>query len=238
MEKLNVKLSEDLAYWIGVAQSDGAITRYIAGKEKREEITFGVCEKSLPMLEKFKDLSLSLFNRRSGIWKTKGKNEWRLHIGVKRLNNIFKELDITVSPLFIPPKWAIKNSKYFGAYLAGLVDGDGDIRIKRLKGSPQCIIRISTGVRQDTLENLIERNLKFGVCQNERFRSRRFVKSFGRFIKESKWIEIEFCITSKNYKFISDFIIPHINLIYKKQKIINYINMRWAGFEPTLRTAC
>lgn len=234
MENLEIKPSEELAYWVGVVQSDGCLTRYVKTDKIPSEITLGVCEKSLPMLKKFQEISFNIFKRHSKIWKTKGLDEWRFHIGVKRLLLIFQRLNINFD-LFIPPNWCLNEPKFFGAYLSGLIDGDGDIRIKRPK-SPQCVIRITSGDWQNFLEENIQRFLNCGVSQTE-INRKRFDNSFNRFV-ESNYKELEFCVTPKNFGFILNFLVPYIQLDYKKEKILSYIKMRWAGFEPALRTAC
>ncbi len=67
--ELKVEPSEDLAYWIGVVQSDGCFYKYIErGRRKhRYLISLDVSKKSVPMLIKFVKLSEDLFKRKVSI---------------------------------------------------------------------------------------------------------------------------------------------------------------------------
>ncbi len=224
-QKLKVELSEELSYWIGVSQSDGCLTRYTKRDKIRSELGIAVCSKSLPMLERFRDISFKIFGRHSYIWETKGRDEWRFHIGVKELLPLFKKLGIILSPLFIPPVWVVTEPKYFGAYLAGLVDGDGDIRIKRSE-YPQCRIRLCSGLFQDILQKQIEFTLKSKVSQYKRHRTK-FFESFGRVISGS-WVEIEFGITRGSYQFIQKYVVPYMTLPHKKERVSTFITKNYA----------
>lgn len=232
IDNLETRPSEGLAYWIGVAQSDGCLTQYIVNRgryksreESRIEMSIGVCSKSLPMLNKFRDLSGTLFNRQCQIWKTKRKDEWKFHMGAKSLLTLFRKLDIDLtSNTFIPPFWVTQKSKYFGAYLAGLIDGDGDVCVKRPK-YPQCAISISSGSFQDILAQKITQILSCSVYQTKQHK-RCFSKKLGRFI-EGTGYKLVFYASRKNNEFISSFVIPHLQLLHKKKTIDNFINTRY-----------
>lgn len=217
--------SEELAYWIGAAQSDGCLSRSLTKGRAQYKLEFGVCSKSLPMLERFRDVS-RIFKTKARIWKDERRPDvWRYCIGVKELIPLFRELGIILSPVFIPPFWSMGKEQFFGAYLAGVIDGDGDVRIKR-KQYPQCLIRISTGIWQDILQKQIETTLKVQVRQSKRHINK-FSKSFGKIIQGS-WIEVEFGVTRKSHQFILDYVVPHIQLAYKKEKLSTFISKKYA----------
>ena len=221
-QDLEIEPSEDLAYWVGVAQSDGCLTRYTKKDDVRSQLIIGVCQKSLPMLERFREISRKLLDRDSKIWRI--RKERIFHIGIKSLLEKFRESGIILSPLFIPPIWTIGKPRYFGAYLAGLIDGDGDIRIKRPK-YPQCQIRICTGIWQEILQKQL---VAIGLSTSQYKRHQeKFVKSLGRIIKGS-WIELEFGVTKKSRIFIQDYVVPQITLIYKKEKLLSFIEKKYA----------
>ena len=203
------------AYWVGVAQSDGYFKEYYDKKRKQTSfiISLKVGKKSLPMLKNFIEISKKYLNRESAIFKNK-MEVWECHIGVKKLLNLFKSLDIKFSDPPIPPNWIIKDSNLFGSYLAGLIDGDGDVRIKRPK-HPQCVIRISSYKPQFELAEKIRKMLKCKVSISKRI----------KFIRH-KWYSLEFYVSKKNYAFIQKFVIPFIKLSYKADKIQNFINSK------------
>ena len=232
MEKeLKVVPSEELSYWIGVAQSDGCLTSYLVKRDKfiekkeiRVELSLDVCYKSLPMLKKFRDLSKTIFGRDSQIWKT-AREYWKFHIAVKSLLPLFKGLDIVLSSkFFIPPYWVVQEPKYFGAYLAGLIDGDGDIAVKRPK-YPQCAVTISSGAFQDILAESITKILGCGVHQ-AKYHKISLIKSSDHTI-EGTWYRLAFYVSSKTTRFILDFVLPYIQLTYKKKIICDFIVKRY-----------
>jgi len=165
------------------------------------------------MLKRFIEISKKYLNRESAIFKDEIA-VWECHIGVKKLLNLFKSLDIKFSDPPIPPYWLIKNSNLFGAYLAGLIDGDGDVRIKRQK-YPQCVIRISSHKPQFELAEEIRKILKCKVSVSKRT----------KFIRK-KWYTLEFYVSKKNYSFVQRFVIPFIELFYKADKLLNFINSK------------
>ncbi|MBI4009935.1 MAG: hypothetical protein HY361_01950 [Candidatus Aenigmarchaeota archaeon] len=224
-EEVKIEPSEKLAYWVGVAQSDGSFRTYWEKDRKSAKYLISLCvaEKSFPMLLKFTELSKMLFKRKSGIWKESKRERWIMHIGVTRLLETFKTLDIDFKDPPRPPFWTIKTPKSFGAYLAGLIDGDGSVCIKRPK-YPQCIIKIGSGSEQKELSSAIRKLLKCSISITS-YKAKKEIVS-GRF-SDCKWTVLEFLVSSKTYKFLKDFTLPHMQLIYKKRKIEDYISSRW-----------
>lgn len=217
-------ISKELAYWVGVAQSDGHFKKY---KEKRKgklidraKMVLGIKEKSLPMLEKFRKLSQTIF-KTSGHRYIDKRNTIIYEIRVKKFLEKFKELEIDFSDPPKPPKWCLKNQKLFGAYLAGIIDGDGDVRIGRKK-YPFCAVRITSGKEQKELRTNIKEILNCGC--NHNFRQQKSIIE-GRKI-EGSWHIVEFYISSKNYKFAEEHLLPEISIPHKRERIVNFIESR------------
>jgi len=221
---MKIEASEELAYWMGVVQSDGCFS--IINRKYRKEsgygISLGVGKKSLPMLYKFKELCKILFNRDSKINKSKNRESWNFKIGVKRLLPQFENLDISFKDPPKPPNLCINNPELFGAYLAGIIDGDGSIRIKRKK-YPQCMIKITSGKSQNELAEFIRRFLTCAVSitffEEERILNERVI--------HGKWYELEFLTSSKNYKFIKMHVLPNLTIPHKKERLKEYIMERF-----------
>lgn len=218
-----IKRSEELAYWIGIVQSDGYFEKYTdkTGR-KYVNIRMQVSKKSLSMLIKFQKLSKKIFSRSPSIFKLKKRDQiFICHIGVKTLLEVFKNLDIRFEDPPKPPFWVIKNFNFFGAYLAGLIDGDGDVRIKRKK-YPQCAIRIWSGHEQVELSRIIRNffNCYVGLILQEKISLLDGRKIYGR------GYAIEFYVSSKNYDFVEKFIIPNLALEYKRKKILSFLKQR------------
>ena len=221
--KIKIEPSEDLAYWVGAMQTDGSFWKYYR-KEKRHfefRLAMGVATKSLPMLQRVVELSAKIFKRYGKAYKRDKEDQWDYYIQVKQLLFIFDELDIKFGDPPKPPIWCLEKLELFGAYLAGVIDGDGCIVIKRPK-YPQCVIRITSGSKQTILADAIKQILKCSVFQKG-FYQKKFVKSWGRIV-EGEWCILEFCVSKKTAEFISDFVIPHLQLIYKKEKLEDFID--------------
>lgn len=214
--------SDQLAYWVGVAQSDGTLQKYIDSKGKIcWNLYIQVAHLSLPMLYKFQIISSNLFTCNSKIFKLKTRDIWEYHIGVKRLLHTFKILDIKFGDPPKPPKWCLDNSQFFGAYLSGLIDGDGDIRIKRKK-YPQCAIRITSKSKQKILKNYIENILRCSANITKKYDKRYFKKE--KRIITGKSFSLEFLVSFKNIQFIKNFILSHLTVVHKKEKLKYFIN--------------
>lgn len=216
---------ENLAYWTGVVQSDGSLRNYFEKDRRvlRHLISFTVSKKSLPMLEKFRLLSNVIFERNARIFKLKSCEFWTYNIRVSKLLEEFKRLDISFGgdpPR--PPFWSLSKESSFGAYLAGLIDGDGDIRVKR-KRYPQCVIRITSSSKQTNLKNSVSKILNCRASITFRKREKE--------IENRKFIgseySLEFYVSKKNYKFIRENIVPHMALDYKRDKLLNFIESKW-----------
>ncbi len=223
MEEIKLEPSEELAYWIGAVQTDGCLReKYDKNRDyTRVRIEFGICDKSLPMVEKVRQISSKILSRSGTLFKTK-RGYWYYELSVKQLIHTFRRLDIKFGDPPTPPKWTLEKPEFFGAYLAGVIDGDGDVRTRRPK-YPQCAIRISSGSRQVDLQEALRRIL--GCSASISFdKGESFLK--GRKIIGSAYI-LEFCVSSKTFELIKDFVLPHITLIHKREKILQFIHSRF-----------
>lgn len=220
---MTITPSEELAYWVGVAQSDGCFRRYVVKPTGRVRyfVSLRVRAKSMPMLRRFQEISNEIFNRNVGIFKERKTPTWMFALSVNAFTDVFKSLGIRFGDPPVPPAWTLKDASLFGAYLAGVIDGDGDVRVKRNR-YPQCEIRISSGSRQSILSECIRRMLGCSACITYRERDNEIE---GRKIHGHVY-SLEFYISSKNYKFIKENVVPHIRITYKKGKIENYISSK------------
>jgi hypothetical protein len=219
-----IEPSEKLGYWVGVAQSDGCLRRYL---EKRRNVTrfivsLEVAKLSLPMIYKFQEISNEVFNRSVSVFKENRRDVWVFNIRVNSLMKTFQYLELKFGDPPTPPKWSITTTVLFGSYMAGLIDGDGDVRIKRKK-YPQCVVRISSGGRQGDLSAAITKTMNCSVSITSTKRD----KEIGGRKFRGLTYSLEFYVSSKNYEFIKDFILPFITIKYKKEKLKSYIESKW-----------
>ena len=218
--------NEDFAYWVGVAQTDGYFKRQFVKSIRRERffIVLGVGPKSLPMQNKFKEISQKLLGRGGSTCVMKRKEGFTIHeykFGCKNLIDLFNKFKINFSSVLIPPPFVLNNDSLFGAYIAGVIDGDGDITIRR-KQYPQCYIRITGSCEPTDLIQTIKSRFNCGVYTEHREKksqiaSRRIVGHFQI---------TEFIISPKNYDLIAKYVLKHISLPHKRDKIIEYYKIR------------
>jgi len=216
----NLKTPET-AYWIGVLQSDGKrVCYHVRKKDKRYlrwEIALEVGPKSLPMLERFVQIFESKFSRKLKIHRL-SRGGYKIGTSVKRLIETFEKLGVYFHETSIPP-WILKDPESFGAYLAGEIDGDGDIRVKgKRRPMPQCVIRISNGNPQRELKIAIEKHLK---CKT--LITKRVVKNVyeGRII-EGTCYYLEFLVSKKNIDFAKQYLLPNLVIPHKRLKLEKY----------------
>jgi len=220
---LEIRPSEDLAYWVGVVQSDGCFRTQTVKRtgRKRKLISLNVGIKSLCMSDEFRRISETVFNRKIGVFKEKNRDVWSCVLSVNSLVSSLDDSGIVFGDPPTPPLWSLQERSLFGSYLAGIIDGDGDVRIKR-KSYPQCAIRITNGSTQIALSDSIRKIL--GCSVNLYYREKRS-EIDGRKIFGHENI-LEFYVSSKNMDFLRKFVTPHIRIKYKKGKIENYINSK------------
>tara|TARA_Y100000310_G_C20682751_1_gene816985 strand:- start:684 stop:1247 length:564 start_codon:yes stop_codon:yes gene_type:complete len=177
----------------------------------------GVSEKSIEMLERFKMLSKQLFNRNTKIFKNK-RGYYEAKIYVNQLLSLFEGLDLNFSGLSAPPDW-ITETSLFGAYLAGIIDGDGNIHIHRPK-YPQCIIRITSGRPSTELMLLIKQTLGCAASissrQNTSYLNGRKISGIGYIL--------QFCVSKKNIEELETYVLPWISIRHKRHKLSKFIS--------------
>jgi len=134
---------------------------------------------------------------------------------------LFHKLKIKLSKPPTPPNWILNSNKFFGAYLAAIIDGDGGVRIKRYK-YPQCVIRIISGEFPHKLSKAVERILRCSIYSEYRERT----TFIGNRKISGKSYTLEFNITKKNIGFVKNFILPHIVSSHKSDKIKEFLIMK------------
>ena len=92
----------EFAYWIGLVQSDGSFRKKRYGRKTSYLICFAVKDKIL--VESFQKISADFLNRHAKIFNRRNRDIWFCEIGVARLLNLFKSLDIKFSDPPTPPK--------------------------------------------------------------------------------------------------------------------------------------
>jgi len=220
--ELNNLLNKDVAYLIGSFQSDGYFYKFIDKKRNKTQNRFGICggKKSLKMLKRANYVLAKFFKRNVLIQKVKGKNYFYVRTSIGRIINNFYELEI-LPKKFESPNWIFDNDELFGAYLAGIIDGDGNVCIKRKK-YPQCQIRIWDGKAPEKLKRQIISKLK---CTARIYFVKHVSSLNGRRIS-GKGYYLEFYVSSKNLEFVKKFIYPEIQIGYKKEKLERIINIK------------
>jgi len=214
---------EDLAYFIGVLQTDGCICTYRFRDKQRQRYILDVGKKSLPMLKKIRDIFHESFGRLIKIRKILHKNEnptFRIEVDIAKLSEKFAILEIDKKKM---ASWVENNQRFFCAYLAGVIDGDGDISIKRPQ-YPQCRVRITAGEELRGLMKLIRRHLKCS-CNLERttistYSLPRAKKKIGVAYRHC------FFMSPKNMKVFKKFILPYIQVKHKKQKLLAFYKIQ------------
>ncbi len=153
---------EKLAYWIGVVHADGSIVkrRFKNRICLQTLVSLQVSPKSKEMLLKFKEISEEKLGRKVKIVKLKTRNILMYQIGISEFRDKFDELGLKEK--YVIPNWILNKDSLLGSYLAGIIDGDGNIRIKRKK-YPQCVIRITGSFSLSKLYKLIKRRLKWSM---------------------------------------------------------------------------
>ncbi|MBI2546986.1 MAG: hypothetical protein HYW23_00905 [Candidatus Aenigmarchaeota archaeon] len=218
-QKLEIMPSVELAYWMGVLQSDGCLTtRKYRDRKSQIIVKVEVAPKSLEMVKKFSQLSELIFDRKAKIFEL-GSGKFKFSIGVSQLIPIFERLDIDARDPPRPPVWVSADYTKFGAYLAGLIDGDGDVRIKRSK-YPQCVVRITSGKAQIFLQKAVKEMLKCGVTITHRSG----VSMLGDRKIVGKWYCMEFVVSKKTRDFIKKYILPEMTIEHKIRKLTDFLS--------------
>ncbi|MGV8171782.1 MAG: LAGLIDADG family homing endonuclease [Candidatus Woesearchaeota archaeon] len=215
----NIIITEDIAYLIGVLQSDGCIYNFYDKKEGRNRIrlSLGVGKNSLPMSEKFKQTLEKILGIHVNIRKSPAaKNAYIIQTSINRTACIFIDWK----------KEALNNEirsqiELFGAYLAGLIDGDGHIQIKhnRDRKIPQCRIEIAEDRPMKTVQHLLN---KFFGCEAH------FEKC-----RTSQCVETCFYVSKKNIKLLILYVYPHLTITHKKETLQEFFEIKKRALEDS-----
>ncbi|MBN2368358.1 hypothetical protein JXC34_05040 [Candidatus Woesearchaeota archaeon] len=210
----------DFAYWLGIMHSDGYVKHF---KKRSYYIGLGVGTKSLPMFNKFIEISQDIFGIKGSIYKGRTKEDHKFHqyrFGCTSFISMFTENKIHLKGHIIP-EYFVKNKALSGPYLAGLIDGDGDLRISS-RSYPQCFIRIYASYRPDKLIAQLEEILKCSINYLEYSGKRKIGNR--EFFGTTR--RIEFRVIPNNFNIFKNYILPYIQLGYKREKLKEYIEMR------------
>ena len=210
---------DDLAYFVGVLHTDGCICTYRFRDNIRHRYILSVGKKSMPMLKKTRDIFHEEFGRTLKIRKQLHKNEnptFLIEVGIANLRDIFAKWEIDKRRL---APWIKNSQRFFCAYLAGVIDGDGDITIKRPQ-YPQCQVRITAGEDLLELMGLIRQHLK---CACNLQRAICFTYSLPR-AKVKFGVAHRHCfyLSPKNMKVFRKLVLPHIQIKHKREKLLDF----------------
>lgn len=212
--------TQELAYLIGALQGDGCFYKYKTEYRGRSQVRYTITLKvmDLEFVKKCRDIFYNVFGRYRSIY-TLSSGAYGISYGVKTLMVDFKDLEIVFKDPPRPPSWIKENEKFFGAYLAGLIDADGSVCIKRPK-YPQCSVKITSGHRQTDLEKSIKRILKCGVFIETKSEYSDFCGC------DTLAFNLRFVISPKNMEFFKNHVLPWVVLLRKSEVIRKYIELR------------
>jgi len=214
---------EDLAYFVGVLHTDGCICTYRFKDKIRHRYILNVGKKSLPMLKKTRDIFHERFGRTINIRKQLHKNEnptFLIEVDIASLRDIFARLEIDKNKL---APWIKNSQRFFCAYLAGVIDGDGDISIRRPQ-YPQCRVRITAGEDLPELMGLVRQHLK---CAGNIYRAMVSTYSLPR-AKVKFGVSHQHCfyLSPKNMKVFWKFVLPYIQIKHKRKKLLEFYRIQ------------
>lgn len=220
-EEIKVEPSEELGYWIGIVQTDGSFKQYTDHDGNRQFIiSFCVSTKSLPMVQKFKELSSKIFNRHCNLNQDRKRPSWYCGIGVTRLLKLFEKLEIKFGDPPVPPKWILENQNYFGAYLAGVIDGDGCVYFNKGLNRIQNRIQITSGHMPIQLANAIRQKLNCGVSIQDG-KERTFHLN-GRYFN-GKSFDLVFNVSGKNVEFMKRYVLNYVQILHKRERLEQFV---------------
>ncbi len=209
LKNKNIKIDKDVAYFIGVLHSDGCIYHFHDKKKPnlvRIRLLLGVGYKSLPMTRAFKKILSQKFGRKVNIRRAPNRNLFVIQTSINNLYSAFIQWENGKLPEEIR-----LSSRLFGAYLAGLIDGDGSLTLKNNKDRrlKQLVIRIASQDKLFEVKELIERYTPSKVhFQNYRTRN---------------CYDTSFYVTYKNLLFLEQQVFPNVRILYKKKRFEKYI---------------
>jgi len=211
-------MNKDFCYFIGVIQGDGTCRKYIDRTKNKKRLCLFLAGKDIEMVSRSANIFNSTFRKNVGIFRRSRDNLFGFSTTVNSLAYFFNKLKIDFSDPPKAPNWIKNNEDLFGSYLAGLIDSDGSVCIKRKK-YPQCKVNIISGHPQHDLKKSIEKNLK---CKASIEESGGIMKSTG------KWypgFDLVFLVSSKNREFVRKNVLPFITIPRKRETIEKYLKI-------------
>ena len=211
-----------IAYLVGVFQTDGY---YYIIKTKDGKVFHKFCitgrYKSQPMVEECARIYNEEFCRNVSIYRKNGYFIFKASINT--LLKVFKKLQILPKKLAVP-SWILDNDECFGAYLAGLIDGDGNVCIKR-KLYPQCRVRIINGDLNGLikLSSVIEKKLKCSTTIRKKVR----ITSINGKAVIGKAYDLDFYVSKKNLDYFKIYVLPFIKIKHKRKVINHFCKFRY-----------
>ncbi|GEM_PF-4410326 len=218
------RLNTAIAYLVGVIHSDGYLYYFNDKKAKRKRFRLRcqVGEKSLGMLQCVQKIMEKEFDRKNKInfdyINEFGTKIYSIQIEINRLKKVFHKLGIRKQ---IIPKKIMENKKLFCAYLGGVIDGDGNIEIKR-PSYPQCEVRITFEKKPLLLKRLIKKHLHCGANITTKIID--YTPHGKR--KPTPYYDCRFYISPQNEKEFRKFVLPFVRVKHKQEKIIRFIKTR------------
>jgi hypothetical protein len=202
-------MNADLAYLLGVFQSDGCYWKFYNKKTNKlvHRLGFYGNEKSLPMLEKAQTVLKKEFRRSLAINARKDKKNFYIQTSINSDLGVFERLGF-LSPKSHTPQWISKNEEIFFSYLAGMIDGDGNICIKR-PSYPQCRVTITSEFMLPELKSNIE---KFLRCKVNYYK-----------YKNRNAYNIDFYISPRNAKITKDKLYPNLAINHKRKTLSKFL---------------
>jgi hypothetical protein len=160
------------------------------------------------MIERCQKILKSEFGKDLTINMRKDTKIFYLQTSINTDLDCFKDFGF-LSPKSHTPQWISNNEEVFFAYLAGMIDGDGNVCIKR-PSYPQCRITITSEFTLPELKMFIE---KFLSCKVSYYK-----------YKNRKAYNIDFYISSKNAKKARDRLYPNIVIEHKKETLKSFLS--------------
>jgi hypothetical protein len=178
-------MKPEVCYWLGLVQSDGCFKKHYSNQHSRFHYIITLGMKDLEPVVLFQKITKDFWGRDVKIHKDNGPkyDSFYITLGVSRLLRYFSDMQLDFSDPPKPPDWVVNDIRLFGAYLAGIIDGDGSVRVKRPE-YPQCLIKIISGKPQDILKVSIENMLNCKCYMEKQYRE---VELNGQLIKGTSY---------------------------------------------------
>ncbi len=208
-----IKIDDNLSYLIGVLHSDGYIYCFNDRKKNKKylRLRLAVAESSLRMAVKFQRILLNSLGKNVNIRKDRKRNLYTLETSVNRLGKTFQRWKEKI------PEEIKQDITLFGAYLGGLIDGDGHIKIKNnIKDRivPQCVIIIASSSPLEDVKRLVE---KFFGC-----------KVHFEYDHQSRGVSTCFYVSNKNISLIESYVFGNLSLKHKIETLFKFFEMKRA----------